>query len=95
MSLIKCSECGKEISDKAPACPMCGNPLNVAVTTNSKPVEIERTSKKWKKKRVWTVLVFIFGLMILTRSIGWGIFIILLAIAMATYVNIGSWWSNG
>ena len=28
MALIKCSECGKEISDKAPACPNCGNPIS-------------------------------------------------------------------
>jgi len=27
MALIKCPECGKEISDKAPACPNCGIPL--------------------------------------------------------------------
>lgn len=26
MALIKCKECGKEISDKAPACPHCGAP---------------------------------------------------------------------
>ena len=28
MALIKCPECGKEISDKANACPNCGNPMN-------------------------------------------------------------------
>ena len=27
MALIKCSECGKEISDQAKACPHCGFPL--------------------------------------------------------------------
>lgn len=27
MSLIKCPECGKEISDKASVCPNCGMPL--------------------------------------------------------------------
>lgn len=27
MALIKCPECGKEISDKAPACPHCGYPI--------------------------------------------------------------------
>lgn len=27
MALIKCSECGKEISDKASACAHCGNPI--------------------------------------------------------------------
>ena len=26
MALVKCSECGKEISDKAEACPHCGSP---------------------------------------------------------------------
>lgn len=29
MALIKCSECGQEISDKAVACPNCGNPNNL------------------------------------------------------------------
>lgn len=27
MALIKCKECGKEISDKAKTCPNCGNPI--------------------------------------------------------------------
>ena len=30
MALIKCSECGKEVSDKAESCPNCGNPINQA-----------------------------------------------------------------
>lgn len=28
MALINCSECGKEISEKAISCPNCGNPIN-------------------------------------------------------------------
>ena len=28
MALIKCPECGKEISDKADTCPSCGGPVN-------------------------------------------------------------------
>lgn len=27
MALIKCTECGKEVSKKAPSCPNCGNPI--------------------------------------------------------------------
>lgn len=27
MALVKCSECGKEISSKAESCPNCGNPM--------------------------------------------------------------------
>lgn len=30
MALIKCPECGKEISDKASACPNCGSPIKTA-----------------------------------------------------------------
>ena len=30
MALIQCPECGKQISDRAPACPHCGCPLNAA-----------------------------------------------------------------
>ena len=29
MALIKCSECGKEVSDKASACPNCGAPVEI------------------------------------------------------------------
>lgn len=29
MAMIKCSECGKEISDKAKVCVNCGNPLKI------------------------------------------------------------------
>ncbi len=36
MALIKCPECGMEISDKAPSCPVCGCPMQ-PVTTNSSP----------------------------------------------------------
>lgn len=38
MALIKCPECGKEISDKSKQCIYCGYPLNEALT--------EETSKK-------------------------------------------------
>ena len=28
MALISCSECGKQVSDKAKACPNCGAPIS-------------------------------------------------------------------
>lgn len=31
MALIKCTECGKEFSDKAAACPNCGCPIQEIV----------------------------------------------------------------
>ena len=35
MSLIKCKECGKEISDQAAACPNCGAPVQVAAAAET------------------------------------------------------------
>lgn len=46
MSLIKCPECGKEISDKAVACPQCGYPIgNVSVNTSSSKEETSITEE--------------------------------------------------
>lgn len=38
MAIISCPECGKQVSDKASACPNCGYPINTP--TNSKTVRI-------------------------------------------------------
>ncbi len=44
MALIKCNECGKEVSSNARNCPHCGNPINTAVkcpscgSTNTRPI---------------------------------------------------------
>nr|UVY32817.1 MAG: protein of unknown function DUF2116 [Bacteriophage sp.] len=47
MALIKCPECGKEISDKASNCPNCGCPLN-------EKENLQDTNKKTKvSKRVF------------------------------------------
>lgn len=34
MALIECSECEKEVSDKAKSCPNCGNPINQLTEQN-------------------------------------------------------------
>jgi hypothetical protein len=54
MVLIKCPECGKEISDRAASCPSCGCPTNQATT-------IEATGKRWKKARIKCILVMLVG----------------------------------
>lgn len=74
MALIKCSECGKDVSDKASSCQNCGNPINTTnnsvvqvVTDPNNPIKIEPvlTSKKWKKVKIvaWCIIVssFILG----------------------------------
>lgn len=52
MSLIKCKECGKEISNKATVCPNCGCPI-VSLTKE------EISTKKPKKNNKHKVLIII------------------------------------
>ena len=106
MALIKCSECGKEVSDKANACPSCGNPINNAPTppigqdTTPKPVEIELTSKKWKKVHLLSWAVLILGFVLMANDpqhqLGFwgGVNLVLLAIIIRFVGKIGAWWSN-
>lgn len=50
MSLITCPECGKEISDKAAACPNCGCPNTKAI---HKP---EGTSKQKSREKLRMII---------------------------------------
>lgn len=53
MALITCSECGKEIFDKALECPGCGNPIS----TQFEPVAFSApaTKKRPKKQYICTI----------------------------------------
>lgn len=64
MSLIKCLECGSDISDQALSCPHCGVPIN---QETSKRVDLnidkyEITSKKWKKYLAYAIPLLVIGL---------------------------------
>ena len=51
MALIKCPECGREISEKAPTCPGCGAPVAAGSTTPISPathVAVTRRGGKWE-----------------------------------------------
>ena len=41
MALIKCNECGKEVSEFAKTCPVCGAPINVDTTVKIKIFPLE------------------------------------------------------
>lgn len=62
MALIKCSECGKEISDKAVSCPNCGTKV---ITNQSKKDVAEKMDTDSKK-----ALYAIIGTIILLLGLG-------------------------
>ena len=52
MSLIKCPECGKDMSDKAPSCPSCGCPIDVVIAERQrikKEAEIKKQQEETEK----------------------------------------------
>lgn len=56
MALIKCGECGKEISSKAVACPNCGAPLQEV-----QPVTIRNPRRSSGCSIVMLILIVVFG----------------------------------
>ena len=61
MALIKCPECGNEVSDKAVSCPQCGCPLVASIT-----IPYEDTNENVKKgNKLKIILPVILLLLIL------------------------------
>lgn len=94
MALIKCDECGKDISEKAEICPSCGNPIKAKESQINK-VEIEQTNKKWKKTGCLSVVIAIIALMTMGKSVPLGFFILVVAVIIGQYARFGAWWTNG
>lgn len=74
MVLIKCSECGKEISSKARSCPNCGNPIYKEKVKTMKKKKWEELTQDEKNKIVayrkinkewWNAPSRFFGIVIL------------------------------
>jgi len=100
MALIKCSECGKDVSDKASSCPNCGNPIGVG--NKATVVQIDSAPSKRRKYRIWllvfTPMFFVgsFFSLIWGLAGGDGQFGIWLFVAILGFVGmcvsaIGSW----
>ena len=47
MALIRCPECGREISSQAPACPACGYPLQTLKTPPAAPPHALQSPHLW------------------------------------------------
>ena len=60
MALIKCPECGEEISEKAQSCPHCGHPMQVTIPNHQR--QVPPTNKKGHGCLVTVLIVLLlFG----------------------------------
>jgi hypothetical protein len=81
MALIKCEECGKEISNKASSCPHCGVPLqNQAESNSNESISVttteEASSKFFMMMIVAALFVFAFGMLRIYTGSGIGMKIV-------------------
>lgn len=60
MALIKCEECGKEVSDKSEQCIHCGNPFSKKEKNNIEHIKVEEetSSKKNSKSKNLNKMTF-------------------------------------
>lgn len=101
--MIKCTECGRDISDQASTCPACGIQLKEIAVETTKPVTIELTSKKWKviKLFAWPAVIlgflwYISGMQqpVPPTSSGVGAMFLFFGIIGLIVAKLGAWWTN-
>lgn len=98
MALIKCLECGKDVSDKASSCPFCGNPIMDKIIT------IEKTGKCWKFIKLLSWIGVIIGFLMFSNGYqgsgfnspvtGIGFVLIFFSIIGVIVGKFGAWWYN-
>jgi len=105
MALIKCGECQNEVSDRAAACPHCGNPMSAAPAAVT-PVETqpghvvttEATGKTHKILQAVGTGVFLLGLVSCVVATGFasnaGAALAFLGALVYVAGATGAWWHH-
>lgn len=73
MALISCSECGKEVSEKAASCPNCGAPISSNSSVSLHPqshAKVTRTGAKWEG--IGFILIVVGMIMAMASQGGFG-----------------------
>lgn len=104
MAMIKCNECGRDVSSNAASCPDCGNPIvGAVVKQGTQHVTTEKTKKSLKAAGCLFACLLIVGVFVAiigvsnesppTIAIG----IVLMFIGIIGYfVNrFQTWWQHG
>lgn len=101
MSLIKCPECDKEISNKAEKCPNCACPISASIE-ESYIQTIEETGKSLKLQKVLSIIMMIIGGVMIGNGMenkvfgieltGWALLQIGLVWFIITKIRI--WWNH-
>lgn len=105
MALVKCPECGKEVSDKAKNCIGCGAPIAPDRESQGSGVDhlttVQGTSKKLKLQQAIAAVLFVAGGvgMFVAGDLGWnpGTPTTIMLIGLVWYIvtRVRTWWHHG
>lgn len=59
MALLECMDCGKDVSDKAAACPHCGCPITAIIPTHEDDIDSPKVKKSITKMPLILISIFI------------------------------------
>ena len=103
MAIVPCPECQRDISDRAAACPHCGNPIaaipsaaRVSVQTDDGDVvTTQATGKAPKVVQLVGFLLAVGGVVSCSSSTGSSGGLFLLGCAVFLMGRLMAWWSHG
>jgi RNA polymerase subunit RPABC4/transcription elongation factor Spt4 len=87
MALISCTECGRDVSDKAASCPNCGAPMlgTSAVSLNPQShANVTRTGAKWEG--IGFILIIVGMIMAMASQGEGGFGHLLIAIGFVVFI---------
>ena len=108
MALIKCPECGTDVSDRAESCPKCGYPIAGGGSTQAhagKIQTIEQTSKRYKLQQMLSTLLIIGSVIVIiagssgnepsSGALRFGVQGVLVGLIWFIVVRFMTWWHHG
>lgn len=106
MAMISCTECGRQISDRATACPGCACPVGGVKRSYAGVTVIEQTGKKYKGQIALASMMMIGGIAVAIlgmmssnenmRLIGvLGVLGMVVGVIWLGIAKVAAWWSHG
>lgn len=108
MALIKCPECGAQVSSSAESCPKCAYPIAGGGTTQAhggKIQTVEQTSKRYKLQQLLSSLLIIGSVVVIIAGFSgdqpssgagaFGVFGLLMGLIWFIVVRFMTWWHHG
>lgn len=104
MALIKCGECGNDVSSNASSCPKCGNPIAPAVApaTAARTVEpitvtTQATAKKFKGHQLVAAGLCCLGVVLIVAGdsyFAWGALVMVAGLVWFFVARAVAWWNH-